>query len=525
MAPSTLIDALRDPDCYPHPVGRVELVETHISWVLLAGEFAYKLRKPVDFGFLDFSTPAARLHDCDEELRLNRRLAPQLYLGVVPITGSTTAPRVGGNGPAIEHAVRMRRFRREDELDALAERDALLPSHLDDLAATIARFHAQAAVAGQTSPWGRPDDVLAHCLENFAHVRPALDDPADRAALDTLEGWTRTEHARRSALMAARRTQGFVRECHGDLHLANMVLIDGRVVVFDAIEFNPGLRWTDTIAEIAFTAMDLRARGLAALARRFVDAWLAHSGDHGGLPLLRYFVVYRAMVRAKVAALRALQAGAAERAPWVAQIGARLALARELLRVPPPMLVTTCGVSGSGKSRLAQRLLEADDWVRLRSDVERGRIAALAPDLRGGNGGTEGIASRYGADATRRTYDRLAGLARELLADGQRVIVDATCQSRWQRDLFRALARERGVPFVLLCLDAPPALLRARVAARAAEGNDPSEATVAVLEAQLARAEPIADDERAVALMVDAAGDPPLAPLRARLDATEPEPA
>jgi len=486
----------------------VEVVETHISWVLLAGDFAYKLKKPVDFGFLDFSSLAARRHFCDEELRLNRRLAPQLYLDVVAITGTPQAPRVSGGGEPIEYAVRMRRFRRDDELDALAARGALRTAHVDALAARIARFHDEAPAAPPDGPWGTPDAVLAPCTANFEHFAQLPMRADQRRRLARLRDWTLAEHERLRPLMQARLAGARVRECHGDLHLANIVLIDGEPVVFDALEFNPALRWIDVISEVAFTVMDLEHRGVPALARRFLDDYLSAGGDYDGLALLPWYLVYRALVRAKVAALRAGQPAAAA-GPAHAQADARdveshLALAERFAGPRRPCVALMHGVSGSGKSFVARRLVEDGGWIRLRSDVERKRIAGLGALARSGSAPDEGL---YSARMGELTYARLLELATRVLDAGYPVVVDAAFLRAAQRSPFEALAAGRGVPWCIVGTTAPEAVLRERVAARRARGDDPSEATIAVLERQLATVEPPAAAERARAIEVDTRDD------------------
>ena len=519
--PPPLAHRLRDPDQFPHPVGGVDVVETHISWVVLAGDFAYKIKKPLDLSFLDFSTLVKRRHACEEEVRLNRRQAPGLYLDVVAIAGTPERPRVGADGPPLEYAVRMRRFDRAQELDRLLAAGALPPERIDELARTVARFHDAAPAATTDDAWGDPATALANALANFDHVR-RLEHAADVVArVDALSTWTQAEHARVAPAMAARLAAGRVRECHGDLHLANMVLHGGRVVVFDCIEFNPALRWTDVMAEVAFTAMDLTHRGRRDLAQRFVNDYLETTGDYDGLAVLRFYVVYRAMVRAKIAAIRAAQeTAAAARAGDRAGFLAHLALAEACARRPRPALVITCGASGSGKSHAAALLAGTGEWIRVRSDVERKRLAGLAATERSGAALATGI---YAGDMTARTYARLAALARTVVAAGYPVIVDATFLARAQRDAFRLLAAELGVPFAILAPRAPAAVMRARVAARDAAGTDASEATPAVLERQLEMAEPLGPEELAAAVTLDAGGpvdaDALAAAVAARLDA------
>jgi len=488
-----LIRALQtQAECYGHPVGEVRLIETHISWVLLAGDYAYKIKKPVDLGFLDFSTLALRLHACEEEVRLNRRLAPDYYLGVVPIAGSPDAPRLKGSGVPFEYAVQMRRFPPDDTLDHLAQRGELDADKIDRLAARIASFHQnECAVASADSPWGEPEVIARPVAENFELL---AERQPDSALLKQLQDWSEAEHRRLMPAMSERKRAGFVRECHGDLHLGNLAWVDGELVIFDCIEFSPALRWIDVISEVAFCYMDLLHRGQIELAMLFLNAWLEATGDYEGIALLRYYAVYRAMVRAKVAALRAGQAGGeAERA----EVDACLRLAERLMQGGPPQLWITHGLSGSGKTTQTQSLLQRQGMIRLRSDVERKRLAGLDALARGGAG--EGL---YTQQAGERTYRHLAHLAEKLLDAGWTAVVDAACLQRWQRDLFRDLARRRGFGFRILDVQADPAVLRKRIAGRTAQGSDASDADLGILQHQLETAQPLAEDEVAYVVAV-----------------------
>lgn len=497
-----LIEALHDPRCYDHPVERVELVETHISWVLLAGEYVYKVKKPVDLGFLDFSTLDKRRFCCEEELRLNRRLVPELYLAVVPITGTPAAPRLYGPGAPIEYAVKIRRFAREQELDRLAKRGELRPGHIDDLVATLAAFHRRVAVAGPDSPYGTPEAVTRPVAENFSQITARLESPDPR--LERLRTWSDAAGARLNETFTARRRDGFVRECHGDAHLANMVLHEGSVVLFDCLEFNPELRWIDVMSELAFLVMDLHDRGHPDLARRALNGYLELSGDYAGLAVLRFYLVYRALVRAKVAAIRLHQPGLDPDGQRQAreEYDGYTALAERYTNPARPWLAITHGPSGAGKTWITQRLLESTDAIRVRSDVERKRLHGLAPRARSHSPAGAGL---YTPAAGERTYARLAGLADAILAADWPVIVDATFLRRAQREQLRAVARRHDVQFFILDVQAPASLLRERIGGRERHGLDASEAGLAVLERQLASGEPLAAAEQteSVAILND----------------------
>ncbi|HWR77663.1 MAG TPA: AAA family ATPase [Thiobacillus sp.] len=497
-----LIRSLSGPACYDHAAAPVRMIETHISHLLLTGEFAYKVKKPLNLGFLDFSSLDKRLHACEEEVRLNRRLAPAIYLGVVPITGTPAAPRVNGAGEAFEYAVKMRQFPPDATLDRLQAQGRLTARQIEAIATTLARFHLQdCARAGADSPWSSPEKVWQPVEQNFLQIAARLADVADRQQLDALQRWSETEHARLTPLMTARKRDGFVRECHGDLHLGNLAWVDDQLLVFDCLEFNPGLRWIDIQSEVAFCYMDLVQRGHADWAWLFLNAWLEQTGDYAGLALLRYYAVYRALVRAKVSAIRSAQTSGPERDAALAEVRTLLNLASTLTHPLPLRLDITHGLSGSGKTTVTQTLMQTPGAIRLRSDVERKRLAGLDALARSGSGVGQNL---YAADATRRTYDHLARLAGEILDAGWPVIVDATFTARWQRDLLRETARVRDVEFHILDFPVPVATLRERILKRARAGNDASDADLAVLQHQLNTEEPLAADEQADIVSIDA---------------------
>lgn len=490
----TLIEALRS---HLRATSRqpVVLIETHISWVLLAGSLAYKLKKPVRLPFVDFSTLASRRRFCELELQLNQRLAPQIYLEVVPVCGSPDAPRLGGGGAPIDYAVCMRRFADGALLSEQLAAGQLHPAQLEQLAQGLAEFHAQAPCAEAASPFGTPAAIVKAARDVIDRLAPHT----DARAIAVLRGWLAERSHALEPLWRSRRAAGAVRECHGDLHLANAVQFEGEVVAFDCIEFDPELRWIDVISDLAFLTMDLRAHGRTDLAARTLDAWLQRSGDLAGLRVLRFYEVCRALVRALVGALvtslRSPHSG-----PDYLACALKLATQK-----PAPRLLITHGLSGCGKSTVALQLLERGDAVRLRSDVERKRLFGLRPL----QSSTAHALDVYTAEATQRTFDRLADGARTALLAGWPVIVDAAFLRRSERQRFKALAAELGVPFAILHCHAAEPVLRQRVAARHAAGNDASEADVAVLQRQIDHHEPLGDDERAIALDVatDAAVD------------------
>lgn len=487
-AQQRLVAALRNPGRYPHMASTVRVQETHISWVLLAGRYAYKIKKAVDLGFLDFTTLEARRAYCEEEIRLNRRLAPRLYLDVVPIGGSLADPHPG-RLPAIEYAVRMRRFAADNMLDRLLARGRVTAEHIDRLAQTIARFHAGLPPTPAASPYGSPQAVHAPALQNFDQLATLLD-AGDQDRLARLRQASEAEYASIAALLETRRQQGWIRECHGDLHLGNIVLLRGAPTPFDGIEFNASLRWIDVICEVAFLVMDLRHRQRADLAWRFLDGYLQLTGDYAGVSVLRYYLAYRAMVRAKIAAIRARQPDtpSAEAESAMQDCRAYLALAESCQQRPRPLLLITHGLPGCGKTTVAREALQQLGAIRIRSDVERKRLYGLAPLQSSRSSVGDGI---YRPEATRRTYARLQQLAHDLLAAGQSVIVDAAFLQQAERAQFQTLAHAMQAAFAILDVRAEPATLRRRVAQRQEHGRDASEADLQVLETLRAVQQPL----------------------------------
>lgn len=499
------VERLLLPAAWPHPVERVTLVETHISWVFLTGPFAYKVKKPLKLEFLDFSTPDRRRYYCEEEVRLNRRFAPGLYLGTVPIGGTAAAPRVGGEPddssrhrgePALrEWAVKLVQFDEACRLDALFDAGRLAADDCVRLGEEIARVESTLAVADPSKGYGTPERLAAVFAMNLGEIVRHRPDVAARAR--AVGEWLGARLERDRGAFLERVAGGRIRECHGDLHLANIVLLDGRPVAFDSIEFNPELRWIDVASDIAFLTMDLESRGRADLAAHVTSAWMETADDHGAATVLPVHRVARAVVRAAVAAIRGAQADCApvERTRARAECDRYLALAERLMAPPAPVMLVVTGVSGCGKSTLAGRIVGRLGAVRLRSDVERKRLAGMAPADR--PDGPAAVAALYSAESTGRVYGRLAELARTLLAAGTSVVVDATGNTRAERRLLAAAATDRGVPLAWLDVDLPESTLVERVDRRRREGHDPSDATVDVLRRQLAAREPIGANETA----------------------------
>ena len=512
-----LIAALQNPALYSHPVDGFRVIETHISWVILTGAYAYKMKKPVDFGFLNFTELASRKHFCEQELLLNQRMAPELYLQVLPITGTLDAPIIGGEGEPIEYLVQMREFPQTQLMAEVQARGELTDAHIDALAEKIAQFHQSIPPVEANHPLNSAEAIVAPMRQNFEQIRPLLTEAADLQQLDALIDWTETSIERLYPLLEQRSQQGYIRECHGDLHLGNAAIINNKVVLFDCIEFNDPFRFIDIASDAAFLAMDLEDRGLKCQARRFLNGWLERTGDYAALELINLYKAYRALVRAKVSLFRLYQEqDAVERKVVVRQYRSYANLAESYSAIPSRFLAVTHGVSASGKSHVALRLVEALGMLRLRSDVERKRLHGEQPEQSTGLG-----AGIYSAEAGEATYKRLHTLAEAALNAGFSVVIDATYLKQEQRQAAWQVAEATGVPFLIIDCEAADAVIEQWLAQRQAEGSDPSDATMEVVKAQQASREPLSESERLLSRRLDTADasslDSLLAAIRQRL--------
>ena len=508
------IQQLLRPEAFPHPAYNATLRETHISWVILCGDFAYKIKKPVEFGFLDYSTLALRQYYCQQELALNSRFAPELYQAVVAITQDDQGPTIEGVGPVIDYAVRMQRFDENQLLDNVADRGELDRPLVRALAGELARLQREATpcypATGSDEP-GSPGALQAASEQNFEQTR---DYPLDKAELEQLaqvEQWFRQRFGELLSTLELRLAEGWVIDGHGDAHLGNIALIDGVVRLFDCIEFNPSFRVMDSIGEIAFITMDLDARGYHGEAHCLLIDYLEYRGDYAGLALLDLYRSYFAMVRAKVSLLRhpsdkdrdAVVSAKAVKQDYE-EFCRYLALAHSYCQPASCFLAITHGVSGTGKSTIADKLVAAGGAVRIRSDVERKRLFGLAPEQRSQ---PRDEANLYSTGMSRKTFARLERLATEALAAGFAVIVDATFLHRRVRDTFRQLAKRKNLPFIIIDCIAPTDQLRQRLIERERQGRDASEADVEVMESQLANDELLAGEELTYRMPADSAED------------------
>jgi len=484
-----------------HACANPQCIETHISWIVLLGEYAYKIKKPLNLGFLDYSTLALRKFYCAEEIRLNRRTAKDLYLQVVAISGSAAAPVVSpidSDRPVaaevFEYAVKMRRFPQSQLLTSLAQNNLLDATVVESLARTIARFHLSLAKT-VPSKFQLRDRIQGPVLDNFKHL-VALALPERQQALTDLEGWSEKEYQRLEASLQRRYEQGDIRECHGDMHLDN-ILYDGRqCLVFDCIEFNPALYWIDTASDFAFTAMDLQVRTHAHHARQLLNEYLALTGDYDMLQVLHYYLVYRALVRAKVHAIQASQSRGNAFHEHHDQCWRYLRRAQEYCQPTPRGMVLMCGFSGSGKTTIARQLAQASGFIHLRSDVERKRLFGLRHDA----SSQQLKLNIYTADADTLTKSRLLHLSQEIFNAGYGVIIDATFIRAGWRQSFLELASQLSMPIRILQCQVSADEAQTRLANRQ---GDASEATFEQFLAQQTAFDPFTNDEQRLLVTVN----------------------
>jgi uncharacterized protein len=478
MELSRLIEALSHPAAYPHPIETVEVCQTHISVVFLAGSYAYKVKKPVNLGFLDFSTLKNRRHFCDEELRLNRRLAPRIYLKVVPITTDATGIRVEGCGEAIEWAVKMERLPKEATLENRLERGEIGDEFMRALAREIASFHARAERGDHISAVANFENVARNAWENFGRVASQDGATVNQSVVERVRVLTEESLARLRPMIESRAARGIPRDTHGDLRLDHVYLLPdrnppGKLAVIDCIEFNERFRFADPVADMAFLLMDLAFHGRRDLASVFADEYFRASDDEKGRPLLPFYTAYRAVVRAKVEGLELLETEIpeAERTRAAAKSRAHWLLALGELEVPSrrPCLVLVGGLPGTGKSTIAAGLVRQANFRLIRSDIVRKELAGLPPGAAARSEFAEGIYAREWSD---KTYAQCLNRAETLLLPGERVLIDASFGEERRRRDFLELAARLAVPAVFIVCHSELETIRRRLDERRGDASD-----------------------------------------------------
>jgi uncharacterized protein len=506
-----ILEALGRPEAYPHPAAAIKSHQTHISAVFLAGPYAYKVKKPLDLGFLDFTSLDKRRTACEDEVRLNRRLAPEVYLDVVPIVSREGSLRVGGPGEPVEYAVRMQRLPADRTFEALLQRGELSGDHVDRLGRRIARFHREGRSTPEIAAQARWPVVARNVRENFEQIRNFIGRTLRLRVHEKLRALSEARLAGLKDLIDSRAVNGVARDTHGDLHLDHVYLLpgdadDGELVIIDCIEFNTRFRYADPVSDAAFLVMDLEFHGRPDLARRLADAYFHAVEDEEGRALLDFYAAYRAVVRGKVEsfALDEAEVGADQKARLELLARAHFLLALRFLAAPGerPCLILVGGLPGSGKSRLCRGLEARANLTRLDSDEVRKNLAGLSAEQSGQAPWGEGI---YTEAWTDRTYATLLERAAEILDDGGRVVLEASFREEKRRQPFLELARSRALPCRFFECQAPREAIVDRLGRRA---GDVSDAGRAVFEEAARRWEPAGPEVRAARRVVDTAGAP-----------------
>ena len=493
MNQNKIVNAFFNPEFYDHPVDRIELVETHISWVFLTGSFAYKIKKPVDFGFLNFTTLEQRKYYCEQELLLNRRFAPDIYLDVIPITESNNNLSLAGAGEIIDYAVKMKQFDHNCLFEKLLKNNQIELGHIDDLSDVVAEFHDRINIAGSDVNFGSTSEVIKPVEENFSILSGILTDSKDQEILQSLNDQMRSMYKSICPQLRARKKEGHIRECHGDLHLGNITLIENKILLFDGIEFNDSFRWIDTISDCAFVIMDLQDHGQTVFANHFLNRYLLKTGDYSSLPVLKFYQLYRATVRAKVAGLR-LQQQKVESSAYkntISDLRNYLQLAASYVHKNTTFLAISFGISGSGKSWISSQLADQLGAIQLRSDVERKRLFSTS------------VEDLYSGSTTDQTYTYIMATCELVLNAGYSVIVDAAFLDKKWRRKFRAIAEKQRIPFYILSCYADQKTTRQRLRSRQDEINNVSDADISVMENQLKNMDYLDNDEMKYEISVD----------------------
>lgn len=513
-----LVEALSHSEAYPPPAGAVTVIQTHISVLFLSGPHVYKVKKPVDLGFLDFTSLERRRHFCREEVRLNRRLAPDVYLGVVPVTLRGGKVRLGGEGEVVDWAVQMRRLPEGRTLLRVLERGGLEVGTLRGLARRIAEFHRRADSGERVARWGRFEVVAGNSRENFRQVEPFSGFSVSRAVFERLRALNEGELETRRSCVQGRARRGVPRDAHGDLHLDHVYHFPDKeppedLVILDCIEFDERFRCADPVADMAFLAMDLEFQGKRDFSRAFSDAYFEASGDEEGKELLPFYKAYRAVVRGKVEGIKAREGEVPppERERALQSAKAHFLLALGILSSPleRPCLVLIGGLPGTGKTRIAKGLEGAAGFVRVASDSVRKELAGVREGEPAAAPFGQGL---YTDEWNDRTYAACLQRTEALLFEGKRVLVDASFREDRQRLAFLDAARRWGVPCLFLLCEAEAREVKARLDRRA---GDASDADWEIYRAAAARWEPPGQRTEKLARAVRNMGTPEEAVKRA----------
>jgi aminoglycoside phosphotransferase family enzyme/predicted kinase len=464
-----------DPATYNEQTKTVECIQTHISYLFLTEQFVYKIKKPVDFGFLNFTTLDRRRFYCNEEIRLNRRLSPDIYISVVEVRDTEKGIRIGFDGNIMEYAVKMKRLPASHMLDRLLAENRVTPLDIKRIASVIAEFHLNAEKSSEIDSYGSIDSITRNWEENFSQIAKFIGETIDNADLKIIKDWVTTFTKENNDLFIKRVNDGFIRDGDGDLHLENICLGE-KVWIFDCIEFNNRFRCGDTASDLAFLLMDLDFHNHRPFSKLLLDEYVKISNDFEMLPLIDYYKIYRAMVRGKVASLQLRDPDISPEAKKTALLKAkryfRLAKGYVFSQHLPLTLFITCGLMGSGKSFIGKAINFELGVELLQSDVLRKELAGLPLGSRRDDDFATGL---YAPEAVQRVYSGLKQLADQKLASGESVIVDASFRNRLDRDEFKALATQHGAQCVIIYTFATEELCHERLDSRSLHTEEPSD--------------------------------------------------
>lgn len=482
-----IIRELSRPEAYPHPVERIDVIQTHISVIFLAGDLVYKVKKPVDFGFLDFRTLEKRQYFCREELRLNRRLSPDIYLGVASVLDGPEGLYIPGNGEsesAVEYAVVMVRLDENRILSNLLQKGAVKPVDMETIARRIADFHHKAETSADITDKGGTSAVIINTEEDFQQIEPYIGTTLSGGTLERIADYTRTFLEVNQDLFASREADGWIRDGHGDLHTQHICMADG-IQIFDCIEFNDRFRYGDVLVDAAFLKMDIERLGFKDLADVFTGSYLTLMKQCDQAGLFNFYACYRAVVRGKVESFRSsdpnIKPHEAEKARENAQ--AFFSLGERYSRtLVPPVLIAGCGLMGSGKSTLARALIKHLDLTTLSSDRIRKELAGLDPKS------PRHVPFRsdiYSRDFSLRTYSELHNRAITYLKGGESVFIDASYMTPDLREQAMETARKGDAEFLLIHMDPGEEVLKARLRKRIGRTGDISDGRLEILGDQI----------------------------------------
>lgn len=485
--PKTLLNR----NLYPHTIEQFQIIETHLSWVILTGKFAYKIKKPLNLGFQDYTTLENRKKYYELELQLNKRTAPGIYQHIVPITGTHENPEFNGKGPIIEYAIVMKEFPQGSLLSNLAKNNLLNTDTISKLSSIIAQFHQSIETCPQSYIYGTPENILQPILDNFTQLKESKD-PKVLDTIQQIEDWNNMAYPSLKPILETRKRDGFIKACHGDLHLGNIVLIENNPVLFDCIEFNESFRWIDVLNDLAFLCMDLEHFNLPHFGGILLNLYLEKTLDYEHLNLFRFYQCYRAVVRAKIAYLQMLQTPENAKAINL-DLNKFLSLSSSYIQKRTPKLVLTHGFSGSGKTLYTQTLLTDCNTIRLRSDVIRLNMLSKIHDQ----------TQRYSNESTEQVYNILAHYAKNLIQAGFDVIIDATFLKAKFRSQFFEIANTLNCHIEIFAFEASLPTLKTRIKQRISKGYDLSEADADVLKLQIDQYEPLSDFEKNFAITIN----------------------